>query len=69
MDLFGPVGKDNCLIFYFLAVFSFALSIITLFIGIFSTKQQWLAILLATLTPFVAYYMYRILYSMCVNSL
>jgi hypothetical protein len=69
MDLFGVVGQENCLIFYFLAVFSFALMIITLFIGIFSSKQPWLRILLAVLSPFVAYYMYRILYSMCVNSL
>jgi len=69
MDLFGIVGQENCLIFYFLAVFSFALSIITLFIGIFSSKQQWLAVLLAAVTPFVAYYMYRILFSMCVKSL
>ena len=69
MDLFGVLDKDSCLIFYFCAVFSFALFIITLFIGIFSRKQQWVAIILASLTPFVSYYMYRILFSMCVKSL
>ena len=69
MDLFGVLGKNNCLIFYFCAVFSFALAIITLFVGVFSSKNQWLGIILAAASPFVAYYMYRILFSMCVKSL
>lgn len=68
MDLFGILGRDNCLIFYFCAVFSFALGIITLFIGIFSNKQ-WMSLILAVIAPFVAYYMYRILFSMCERSL
>ena len=69
MDLFGVLGKQNCLFFYFCAVFSFALGIVTLFVGIFSSKQKWLAIGLAAIAPFVAYYMYRILFSMCSKSL
>ena len=69
MDLFGVLGKDNCLIFYFCAIFSFALFIITLFIGIFSSKQRWFAVILASISPFVAYYMHRLLFSMCVRSL
>jgi len=69
MDLFGVVGNENCLIFYFCAVFSFALSVISLFIGIFSNQKEWVALTLAAVTPFVAYYMYRILFSMCVRSL
>ena len=71
MELFGVLGPNNCFIFYALAIISFALFIITLFVGIFSiSKKMTLGmVLLASTTPFVAYYMYRLLFSMCVRSL
>jgi len=68
MDLFGTLGPDSCLFFYFIAVFTFAFAVVTLFAGIFSGKP-WLSIILAVGAPFVTYYMYRILFSMCKRSL
>jgi hypothetical protein len=66
-SLFTPLGRDNCLFFYFLSIISFALFIITLATGIFTRKRP-LAVILACAAPFVTYYVYRLLFSMCVNT-
>ena len=67
-DLFSPVGKDNCLFFYFLSVISFALFLFVLVSTLFM-KNNRMSMVFASLSPLVAYYMYRLMYSMCIRSL
>ena len=69
MDLFTPLSKNNCLFFYLMAVLSFALFVVTIAYGIFSKKQAWQSLALACAAPLITYYVYRLLFSMCVNSL
>jgi hypothetical protein len=52
-----------------MAVLSFALFVVTLAYGIFSKKQPWMSLVLACFAPLVTYYVYRLLYSMCVKAL
>ena len=67
--LFTPLDRNHCSFFYVLSVLSFALFVITLAIGIFSQNKKWKILLLASITPFVSYYVYRLLFSMCTASL
>lgn len=67
--LFTPLERDHCLFFYVLSVLSFALFVITMAVGIFSQNKKWKILLLASVTPFVSYYVYRLLFSMCTASL
>jgi Ca2+/H+ antiporter len=52
-----------------MAVLSFALFVVTIAYGIFSKKQAWQSLALACAAPLITYYVYRLLFSMCVKSL
>jgi type IV secretory pathway VirB6-like protein len=69
MDLFSVMGKENCMFFYILSVISLVLFAITIVTGIFYTKNKLSVVLLSSLGPLVTYYMYRLFYSMCEQSL
>ena len=69
MDLFSVMGKENCMFFYVLSIISIVLFVITIITGIFYTKNKLSVVLLSSLGPLVTYYMYRLFYSMCEQSL
>lgn len=69
MDLFGVLSKENCLFFYIISMFSFILFVGVILAGIFYSKKKWKTVLLSSLGPLSAYYMYRLFYSMCEKSL
>jgi hypothetical protein len=69
MDLFSVMGKENCMFFYILSIISLGLFVLTIITGIFYTKNKLSVVLLSSLGPLVTYYMYRLFYSMCEQSL
>ena len=72
-SLFSPLTKENCNYFYFVSVISFivfainALSFVHSFI--FKNKTKLLPLNIMLVTPFLGYFVNRLLYSMCVGSL
>ncbi len=71
--LFGPLGAEYCNYFYFLSVISFVFFIVVLLIviyHIFSTKKpvDYIQMVLITFQPFLAYFVNRLFYTMCMNS-
>jgi hypothetical protein len=69
MDLFSPLGASNCTFFYLVSVFSFILFVIVLVSGLMKKTKYWSMYLIASLTPLLTYYIYRLFYSMCVVTL
>lgn len=71
--LFGAIGKEYCMYFYFLSVLAFIAFIIALVSVIrLMASNKKLPISTAVLVvfqPFLVYFVNRIFYSMCVNSL
>jgi len=67
-DLFSPLGKENCLVFYLLSVLMFVIFVVAIVSALFM-KNGRVNMMMASLSPLVAYYMYRLLYSMCEKSL
>ena len=76
LDLFSPLPKEWCGLFYILTVFSFLVFILAV-IGsvnfIFTTKKLtlWmiLGVVVALVFPFLQYISIRLLFSMCTASL
>ena len=70
-NLFGPLGREYCIWFYFLSVLAFISLILFLIPAIwrgFSTKKDiwyFLGVLAVTLSYGLIYFQNRILYSMC----
>ncbi len=69
MDLFGVLPRENCLFFYIMSIISLLLFVLTLIVGIFYSKSKLKVVLMSSLGPLVTYYMYRLFYSMCEQSL
>jgi hypothetical protein len=69
MELFGVLSKENCMFFYILSIISLVLFALTIITGIFYSKDKLQVVLLSSLGPLVTYYMYRLFYSMCEQSL
>ena len=70
---FGPLGAEDCNYFYFLSVISFVFFIVvllTVIYHIFSTKKpvDYIQMVLITFQPFLAYFVNRLFYTMCMNS-
>lgn len=72
---FGPLGKNYCLYFYFIALFwliSMALMVVSGLIGLLKVKKFDFALFLAFsilfLIKFILYIQSRLLYNMCYNS-
>jgi hypothetical protein len=68
-SLFSVLPKENCLFFYLISVFSLIIAIGGIIAGLISTKTKWKIVLLSSIGPFLMYYFYRLLYSMCEGSL
>ena len=71
--LFGPLGAEYCNYFYFLSVISFVFFIVVLLsvlYNIFTTKNKvdYVNMVLITFQPFLAYFVNRLFYTMCMNS-
>jgi hypothetical protein len=74
---FGPLDKTACLYFYFLSLFFFVVLIIVLIKEIIYVFKHYKSIdyiifwkgLLVTTNIFLAYFVNRLMYSMCNNSL
>ena len=70
--LFGPVGKEYCMYFYFLSVFAFILFILSTVSVVMLTMKgkmkDLLTSFLLVFQPFLLYFVNRLFYSMCVNS-
>ncbi len=69
MDLFGVLSRENCIFFYIMSIISLILFVLTLIAGIFYSKSKLSIVLMSSLGPLVTYYMYRLFYSMCEQSL
>jgi hypothetical protein len=74
--LFGPLPKEYCLYYYFLAVISAVIFVFTLlsFIMIVVKSKKikagmWLGMFNVLLSIFIGYFVSRLLYTMCVKSL
>lgn len=70
-NLFGPLGREYCIWFYFLSVLSM-ISLILFFVpavyrGIVAKKNIWyyLGVLAVTFMYGITYFQNRLLYSMC----
>lgn len=74
-QLFGPLGKNFCLYYYFLSVIGFVLlvfiTISTLYIGITKRKDGafYLQMFMISFVYIMLYFQNRLLHSMCINSL
>lgn len=74
-QLFGPLGKNFCLYYYFLSVIGFVLlvfiAISTLYIGITKRKDGafYLQMFMISFVYIMLYFQNRLLHSMCINSL
>ena len=69
-NLFSPLGKEYCAYFYWLTVLAFIYLLIALFAVVSQLlrgKVSLLNSLLQLLAPLLAYFVNRLLYSMCVN--
>jgi hypothetical protein len=73
---FGPLSKEYCLYYYFLAVISaviFALTALSFIVLIVKSKKikggMWLGMFNTLLSIFIGYFVSRLLYTMCVKSL
>lgn len=73
---FGPLPKEYCLYYYFLAVISAVVFVITsLSFVAFIVKSKkikigvWLGMFNTLLSIFIGYFVSRLLYTMCVKSL
>ena len=73
-EIMSPISNDHCMIFYYFGFISFFLSIITICIAIilfFNNKNKGPGLLLLSqsIMYIISYYIYRILYSMCMKTL
>ena len=72
LEVFSPFGKDYCLYFYALMIFSFILLIVAIFQVVFMLLKGKIGVGLAVttaLTPFLVYFTNRLMYSICVRAL
>ena len=72
--LMEPLGKEHCMLFYFFGILALVLAIVALVRGLFfftnkKTSNLGMILIFNSLSLFLGYYVYRILYSMCVRSL
>ena len=71
-SIVAPLSQDFCLYFYILAILlfiSFILSIIQILFSVFKNKSITLQHLILPINAFVLYFVNRILYNMCKNSI
>ena len=72
-SIMSPLGREHCMIFYYIGLVIFFSSLIGLLLGLiklFNKKTFDIGslIILNSLGGFFSYYLYRISYAMCVKS-
>ncbi len=72
--LFSPLDKNHCLYFYYLSVFFFCLFVSLIFLLVFAyfhskVKFPPAEVLWILINPLMLYFINRLYYSMCINSL
>ena len=71
-SIVGPLHQDFCFYFYILAILlfiSFILSIISLLFYLFKNKSITFQHIILPINAFVLYFVNRLLYNMCHNSI
>ncbi len=73
-SIMSPLGKEHCMIFYYIGLFIFFVSLVGLLLGfikLFNKKTFDIGslIIINSLGGFISYYLYRIAYSICVKSM
>ena len=73
-SLMAPLGKEHCMVFYIFALFSLFLAVLALVRGFAfftdkKTSNLGMILMFNSVTLFLGYYIYRVLYSMCSRSL
>jgi len=70
--LFGPLGAEYCNYFYYLTVLSFLTFLFVLgsclYIAVTKKSVDYIQLMLVSFQPFLAYFVNRLFYSMCMNS-
>tara|TARA_Y100000389_G_scaffold184460_1_gene202943 strand:- start:569 stop:796 length:228 start_codon:yes stop_codon:yes gene_type:complete len=69
-DLFGPLGRNYCVYFYYLTVVAFIFFLVAAVhtVGAMMTsKADWWSLLMGLVGPFLLYFNNRLLYGMCVQ--
>ena len=69
-NLFSPLGKEYCSYFYWLTVIAFIALLLALFkvgMALMKGKVSIVNSLIELLAPALAYFVNRLLYSMCIN--
>ena len=72
MDLFSPLGREHCEYFRLVSIFMFIifiLAVLALASGVFGKGKSYMWYLYIAALPLVAYYFYRLLFSVCQASL
>ena len=72
--LMAPLGKEHCLVYYIFGLGTLFLALITVINGIYQlldkkSRTTGIFLILNSLTMFFMYYLYRIIYSICLKSL
>ena len=73
-SIMSPLGREHCMIFYYIGLFIFFGSLIGILIGIIylfdkKSRQVGLFSIIQGFLGLFSYYLYRIIYSMCVKSM
>ena len=71
-NIMSPLGKEHCMILYYLGLIQFFMAIIVLISAVFSlvdkkTRSNGGILVLNSFVMFFMYYLYRIAYSVCIK--
>ena len=73
---FGPLPREYCLYYYFLAIISAVLLVITVLsfvFNVFKSKKikpgMWFAMMHVLITLFISYFVSRLMYTICIKAL
>ena len=69
-QLVAPLSIENCNYFSILSLFCLGVFLAIIIVGIFQAKKNnILATVITSLSPLLGYYVNRLMFSMCINSL
>jgi VIT1/CCC1 family predicted Fe2+/Mn2+ transporter len=73
---FGPLPREYCLYYYFLAIISAVLLVITVLSFVFTVFKSkkikpgmWFAMMHVLITLFISYFVSRLMYTICIKAL
>ena len=73
-SLMAPLGKEHCTVYYFLGLLTLFFAVFAVLNGIYQmldkkSRTNGMFLILNSLTMFFMYYLYRIVYSICIKTL